>query len=411
MHPAFPRSPVVRTTLGALCLLFASVAIAQPPPPLTCDITGPSEVSVGEAFELCGPVFANTEYFWRDQANVIIATTRCLPFPNGLPAPGVYIFEFAMVRGGEILKCPVDVTVVDEPPPPPGRCWLTGGGGKVDDASGHTVHSYGGNINPGCSPTAGQGGNWNDVAHDLRLHFQGRAIEVIRCGNMPGIPPGSDSPVTPFNFIEFRGTGTLKGIKGNKVDHGTVYFFGHYEDREEPGSHGQPDPDERDRYFLHVFSDPGNPNGTTLLLVDVDGNPATVDPVTVSHGNLQLHISSCEDDGTGLGTNAAFFDEAEQEPAVLSLPAEISFAAPSPNPTERGSLLKFALPREADVSLKVYDVAGREVSSLVSGRVTPGQHAVTWDLTDQAGSRVSRGLYFVRLAVDGKVWSQTVTVR
>ena len=181
-----------------------------------------------------------------------------------------------------------------------GKCWLTGGGVKFESFVGADLAEHGprdtlgGNVNPGCSPTAGQGGQWNHVAHTDKLHFQGTAIQVVRCGNVDGIEPGSDSPKTPFNFIEFKGTGRLKGIKGNKeVDLGLVYFFARAEDRNEPGSNGAKDGEDIDRYFLKVYSDPANPDGSVLLLVDVDGDPTTVDPITISGGNLQIHISSC----------------------------------------------------------------------------------------------------------------------
>lgn len=192
-------------------------------------------------------------------------------------------------------------------------CWLTGGGVKFSpitnsrlaefvDGNGHgPVHSFGGNVNPGCSPVAGEGGQWNHIAHDLKLHFQGTAIEVVRCGNIAGIPEGSESPVTPFNFIEFEGTGTLKGIKGNKADFGQVYFFARAEDRNEPGNenaNGTNGGSTVDHYFLNVYSNPADPAGTSLLLVDVDGNAATIDPITITGGNLQLHISSCDNPPT-----------------------------------------------------------------------------------------------------------------
>jgi hypothetical protein len=175
-----------------------------------------------------------------------------------------------------------------------GMCWLTGGGAKFNSLAGLLVaehgpqHSFGGNVNPSCSGVPGEGGNWTHIAHSLKLHFQGTQIEVIRCGNIEDHPPGSESPATPFNFIEFRGTGTLKGIHGNKADYGVVQFFGRAEDRNEPGSSGAKDGENIDRYFLHVFN-----GATPLLLIDLDGDPATVDPVTITGGNLQIHISSC----------------------------------------------------------------------------------------------------------------------
>ena len=173
-------------------------------------------------------------------------------------------------------------------------CWLTGGGAKFSSLIGQMVaekgpqHSFGGNVNPGCSPEAGEGGSWNHVAHNLKLHFHGQQIRVVRCGNVPGIEPGSESPVTPYNFIEFEGTGTMKGISGNKLESTPVTFFARAEDRNEPGSHGAKDGADIDRYFLHVWG----PGGLRLL-IDLDGNPNTVDPVTITGGNLQIHISSC----------------------------------------------------------------------------------------------------------------------
>lgn len=180
------------------------------------------------------------------------------------------------------------------------RCWFTGGGVKfVSDvdiklAEKGPQHSMGGNVFPGCDSKPGYGGQWNHVAHTLKLHFLGNTVNEVSCGNVSGIPPGSESPVTPYNFIEFKGTGSLKGIKGNKADYGTVHFFARAEDRNEPGSNGATAGAYVDRYLLHVFSDPNNPSGTTLMMVDVDGAAGTVDPVTITGGNLQLHFSSCD---------------------------------------------------------------------------------------------------------------------
>jgi hypothetical protein len=174
------------------------------------------------------------------------------------------------------------------------KCWLTGGGAKFSTITGTPVaekgpqHSFGGNVNPGCNTDSGEGGQWNHVAHSLKMHFQGFQIQVVRCGNVSGIPPGSTSPVTPFNFIEFEGTGVLKGIAGSKMPTADVYFWARAEDRNEPGSSGAKDGAKIDRYFLHVYDGSG-----TRLLIDLDGDPQTVDPVTITDGNLQIHISSC----------------------------------------------------------------------------------------------------------------------
>jgi hypothetical protein len=176
-------------------------------------------------------------------------------------------------------------------------CWLTGGGTVIDKITGLplAVHdqsksSFGGNVNPGCSPTAGSGGDWNHVDRPDQLHFHGTSIVVDRCGNVDGIPPGSRSPKTPFNFIEFHGTGKLVGFQGNKADYGLVCFQGRAEDRHEPGS-GNNAGANADRYYLRVTD---CTSGTTLLLLDDPTQPpASNTPITINSGNLQIHVSSC----------------------------------------------------------------------------------------------------------------------
>lgn len=163
-----------------------------------------------------------------------------------------------------------------------GGCWLTGGG-TVGGTARRPDHNFGGNVYPGCSSTAGDGGQWTDISRVAKLRFQGTVVQTVDCGNVVGYPPGSSSPVTPFNLIDFTGFGTLKGIAGNKADYGTVYFTARAEDHAEPGR-------QIDRYYLRVYA----ADGTTLMLVSGDtSNPTNIVTVPISTGNLQLHESSC----------------------------------------------------------------------------------------------------------------------
>ena len=177
---------------------------------------------------------------------------------------------------------------------------MTAGGVKFSNITGGPVAEHGprvnlgGNVFPSCDPDPGNGGQWNHIDHANQLHFQGFDIHTVACGNVPGIEEGSESPVTGFNFIEFAGTGLLRGIKGNHMETVEVSFFSRVEDRNEPGNEHAAAGEDIDRYYIHVFSDPGDPFGTTLLLADEDGDAMTVDPLTITGGNLQLHQSSCE---------------------------------------------------------------------------------------------------------------------
>jgi flagellar hook assembly protein FlgD len=60
------------------------------------------------------------------------------------------------------------------------------------------------------------------------------------------------------------------------------------------------------------------------------------------------------------------------------------------------------MPSPETVSLRVYDVAGRLVRSLLDQRsLGGGRHAVVWDGRNHAGRRVAAGIYIYRLDAAG----------
>ena len=84
-------------------------------------------------------------------------------------------------------------------------------------------------------------------------------------------------------------------------------------------------------------------------------------------------------------------------------PREIRFALPGPNPARESLTLRFALPRAARVELAIYDATGRRVRQLATGTRPAGEHAIGWDLRDEAGHAVGAGLFFARLDAEGRV--------
>ncbi|MGD9401736.1 MAG: FlgD immunoglobulin-like domain containing protein, partial [bacterium] len=65
---------------------------------------------------------------------------------------------------------------------------------------------------------------------------------------------------------------------------------------------------------------------------------------------------------------------------------------------------------DAPVSLKVYDVEGRLVLTLVSGKVEAGTHNVRWDGTDSGGNHVAPGIYLCRLETAGTVLARKMVL-
>jgi sugar lactone lactonase YvrE len=71
-----------------------------------------------------------------------------------------------------------------------------------------------------------------------------------------------------------------------------------------------------------------------------------------------------------------------------------------PNPFNPTTKITYTIPSVETgigVSMRVYDLLGREVVTLVDGKETPGKHAVEWDGTNSAGHKVESGVYLCQL--------------
>jgi hypothetical protein len=69
-----------------------------------------------------------------------------------------------------------------------------------------------------------------------------------------------------------------------------------------------------------------------------------------------------------------------------------------PNPFNPTTTISFILPLEKKISLKVYDMLGKEVKTLVSNSsLKKGNHQIIWDGTNNFGSKVASGNYIAKL--------------
>jgi len=71
-----------------------------------------------------------------------------------------------------------------------------------------------------------------------------------------------------------------------------------------------------------------------------------------------------------------------------------------PNPFNPDTVIKYTLLKDANVKLKIFNIAGKEVSSLVDQKQNKGWHEAKFK-----GDKLTSGMYFYRLSVDNKVIS------
>jgi hypothetical protein len=77
---------------------------------------------------------------------------------------------------------------------------------------------------------------------------------------------------------------------------------------------------------------------------------------------------------------------------------------PRPNPASGVATIAFELPATRTVDARVFDLGGRAVRVLETGRsFSAGAHVLAWDGRDQGGGRVATGVYLVRLTAGSEV--------
>ena len=81
---------------------------------------------------------------------------------------------------------------------------------------------------------------------------------------------------------------------------------------------------------------------------------------------------------------------------------QLTLAQNRPNPFGGQTAIRFTLPQAGPVSLRVYDVAGRVVRTLINGLSQPGAYQAVWNGMNDDGRLVSQGIYFARLAAQGR---------
>jgi subtilisin family serine protease len=149
----------------------------------------------------------------------------------------------------------------------------------------------------------------------------------------------------------------------------------------------------------------GGEEGSVALVTWSSGNAVTVvsgfGPEGI-HGELPGAMSRTEflsiifsylEDPNGVE------DDGGRSPAAV---ARLELTQNSPNPFNPSTMIRFSLPREAEVKLGVYDTRGNLVTVLAQGQKAAGRYAVRWDGRNTQGQAVASGVYFYRLDTGDK---------
>jgi len=128
---------------------------------------------------------------------------------------------------------------------------------------------------------------------------------------------------------------------------------------------------------------------------DLRTGPATITPTAASTDWMLL-----------VGTDAFVKGTAPEHVT------EIAVEPPSPNPFRQQTTLRYVLPEANEVTVRVYDVLGRRIHTLMDRQQPSGSHQLQWNGTSGSGAPVASGMYFLRVRIgDTETVHKVVHVR
>jgi len=166
------------------------------------------------------------------------------------------------------------------------------------------------------------------------------------------------------------------------------------------------------RYFNEDASWPGSPADNHSQLVAWAANQyrqwSTNDPVSWKERVRNAAIYEYQHNRNPFVDHPEFVDAIYDSTHVSGVGPDASSSlsmlhAAMPNPFHTGTVFAYDLAQRARVTLRVYDVSGRVVRSLVAGaEQDAGRYSIEWDGRDDAGRAAAAGLYFARLDAGGR---------
>lgn len=106
----------------------------------------------------------------------------------------------------------------------------------------------------------------------------------------------------------------------------------------------------------------------------------------------------------------AFGDQSVREIHGAPVPQVAVLGNAAPNPCVDFAVFRYDLPKASDVELGIYDLAGRQVSSLFRGAQDAGVYMARWNVRDTGNTPVANGTYLVKLQANGSTLTTRIVV-
>jgi len=93
-----------------------------------------------------------------------------------------------------------------------------------------------------------------------------------------------------------------------------------------------------------------------------------------------------------------------------NIPKHYSLGPAVPNPFNSTVEISFEIPQEIDIELAIFDVMGRQIKTVASGKFASGAHRAIWNGKDDTDAEMPSGVYLYRLRADGFTETKKMTL-
>ena len=164
----------------------------------------------------------------------------------------------------------------------------------------------------------------------------------------------------------------------------------------------------RPKHFHYKIT---TPNGLELVTqCYFEGDPQVTEEWEAGHPG---QIIPLEEGENGLiGIFDIVMDEEDNQVGIngetVPLPQKPVLRQAYPNPFNNSTRIEFSISRQGHVSLEIYDMNGKWVTSLVKNHLFPGTHSINWKGIGATGNPVSSGSYLVVMKYGGFTASKKI---
>ncbi|MGC8654802.1 MAG: T9SS type A sorting domain-containing protein, partial [Candidatus Kryptoniota bacterium] len=152
------------------------------------------------------------------------------------------------------------------------------------------------------------------------------------------------------------------------------------------------------------------PGKLRIASISIDG--AAIDrPLNLLTVKFFLRRPVCKQDTLNVSIPMALLGKSGDEIRALTRPGKVSFVESVtkgysleqnyPNPFNSSTVIRYEIPKDEYVSLKIYDILGQAVCTLVEGMQLAGSYTAQWDGRTENGNTLPSGIYLCRLIAGG----------